>query len=66
MASFDGVLANALVFRYPYPLFEILNKQQRAIVFAASAVTFTISALCLKRLYDVFNGSAKAEIKKLI
>jgi len=52
--------------RYPYPLFEMLNTQQRALVFTASAVTFAISSLCLKRLYDLFNGKVKAELKKMI
>ncbi|KAF8451529.1 hypothetical protein BGX38DRAFT_483422 [Terfezia claveryi] len=51
---------------YPYPLFEMLNTQQRALVFTASAVTFTISSLCLKRLYDLFNGKVKSELKKMI
>ncbi|KAF8428124.1 FAR-17a/AIG1-like protein [Tirmania nivea] len=51
---------------YPYPLFEMLNTQQRALVFTASAVTFAISSLCLKRLHDLFNGQAKAELKKMI
>lgn len=52
--------------RYPYPLFEMLDTQQRALVFTASAATFTISALFLKRLYDLINGKVKAELKKLI
>ncbi|KAF8472802.1 putative integral membrane protein [Kalaharituber pfeilii] len=51
---------------YPYPLFAMLNTQQRAMVFAASALTFTISSLCLKRLYDVFNRKVKEEVKKLL
>ena len=52
--------------RYPYPLFEMLNTQQRALVFTASAVTFAISSLCLKRLYDLINGKMKVELKKMI
>lgn len=44
----------------------MLNTQQRALVFTASAVTFTISSLCLKRLYDLFNGNVKAERKRMI
>lgn len=51
---------------YPYPLFEMLNTQQRALVFTASAVTFAISSLCLKRLYDIINGKMKVGLKKLI
>lgn len=49
--------------RYPYPLFEMLDAPQRAMVFSASAVTFTISSLCLKRVYDLYNGKMKAELK---
>ncbi|KAI5804203.1 FAR-17a/AIG1-like protein [Peziza echinospora] len=49
---------------YPYPLFEMLDHQQRAMVFAGSAVIFAISALGLKSLYGVLNGVVKAEVKR--
>jgi len=48
---------------YPYPLFEMLDAPQRAMVFSASAVTFTVSSLCLKRVYDLYNGKLKAKLK---
>ena len=50
--------------RYPYPLFEMLDAPQRAMVFSASAVTFTVSSLGLKRVYDLYNGKLKAKLKE--
>jgi len=50
---------------YPYPLFEMLNTHQRAMVFSACALTFTVSFLCLKRLHDISNGKHISELKKI-
>lgn len=52
--------------RYPYPLFAALDVPQRALVFAASGLTFTVSALCLRGLYVLVNGALRVEhYKKL-
>jgi hypothetical protein len=45
---------------YPYPLFEKLTYEQRAALFAGSAVTMTASTLLLKKLYNIFNGNLGA------
>ncbi|PSS27669.1 hypothetical protein M430DRAFT_131429 [Amorphotheca resinae ATCC 22711] len=48
---------------YPYPLFEQLNMNQRAAVFAAAALTMTISTGMLQWLYGRVNGLKGAQKK---
>jgi hypothetical protein len=50
-------------FSYPYPLFEQLNMNQRAAVFAAAALTMTISTGMLQWLYGRVNGLKGAQKK---
>ncbi|KAJ9157191.1 Integral membrane protein [Pleurostoma richardsiae] len=46
---------------YPYPLFGLLNTQQRVLLFTFSAVLMTGSTMALKWLYGKVNGIEKFE-----
>lgn len=43
--------------RYPYPIFDVLNVWQRAILFTISASLMTGSTLLLQWLYGKINGT---------
>jgi len=44
------------IYRYPYPIFEILTPAWRAALFVGSALVMTLSTATLKWLYGRVNG----------
>jgi hypothetical protein len=43
-------------YRYPYPLFDVLNTWQRTLLFTFSALLMTGSTMALKWVYGKING----------
>ena len=53
------------IYRYPYPLFEILTPLWRIALFAGSALLMTLSTATLKWLYAKVNGYGVSDVKMM-